>query len=114
MSSDSIFCLYTDGGALSTHARNFLYATACRMIFKGEKSFHLTDENAEINLRTKFQYSCIGSLAGTHFTGTIEEGDLTIRTAFIIRNTDFERNIHNTRDWVPMTKNHPTLKSSMN
>lgn len=114
MSSDSIFCLYTDGGALSSHARNFLYATACRMIFKGEKSFCFKGENTEINLRTKFQFSCIGSLAGTHFTGTIEEGSRTIRTAFIIRNTDFERNIHNTLDWVPITKNDLASKSSMN
>ncbi len=114
MSSDSIFCLYTDGGSLSTHARNFLYATACRMIFKGEKSFSFKDKNAEINLRTKLQFSCIGSLAGTHFTGTIEEGDRTIRTAFIVRNTDFEKNLDRTRDWVPMTNNHPVVKSSMN
>lgn len=113
---ESIYCLYADGGALNARARNFLYEMACLMVLEDKKAFSFRDEaaDAEINLRTTFQFKCLGTLTGTHFDGIIEEAGRTIRTSFIIRNTDFTRNLARTVDWVPMTADDPVLKSSMN
>ncbi len=101
---NNIYCLYANGGSLSQIAYSFLYVTACQMIFENSKSFHLKDEKGEVNLHTRFQFSCLGSLCGTRFDAIIEEGSSTVRTACIVRDTNFEKNISETVGWVTGTE----------
>ncbi len=85
-----IFCLMTGGGALTHAASLRLYLIACEMFRKGEKRHQIKTSSREVTVDTKFNYACIGVIAGTEFSATIEENKRTIRTSFLVRETDLE------------------------
>lgn len=104
------------GGPLTDDARSLLYQIACHMFKTEEKSYSYADEDEEVlvNVRTKFNFACMGTISGTEFNAVVEGQGRTIRTRFLVREFDVQK-VPPTARWMrgsPATS--PSARAQMN
>ncbi len=99
---DKIYCLFVDGGSLKEEMLSQLFALSQQMINRKDRRLRLTkiSHGVEGELTTAYKVGFMGTICGIIFVAYMDTEKVTLKTSFIVRQIEKNKNGIFSRQWV--------------